>query len=403
MSKAIGYIRVPAGKHSDSASDSAQNLILSAWCREQGIPLDAVHVELAEQPATPYGASMEAALKALSAGDVLVVDRLAFAAPNLSDWLGVCVRVEQIGASVVSVTDGFHTLPEGGAMVSRTLRALARLPRYSAAPDPEALLKRARGESGAPSLTVGRRTAGEYVKIYEQAGQLLRQGQHKKALDLWSAYLSHAEGENAACGWNCVGDIHDKQGQPEEAITHYQRAAQAFEEAGFPDRALAMLGKVRRIAPQRAEMLLHMARLHAHLERMGDAASCYLSYARGQVEAGCRELALNALNKMRVLDPVNVRFRLQLAAELHAMGFTREAVDDMLAAAELLRLNGQPHLAREQAEKAHALDPNGRAPRVFLEELDRAGTTRPVAVGAGEDFMTPDPTLLHPREQDWMA
>ena len=101
---------------------------------------------------------------------------------------------------------------------------------------------------------------------------------------------------------------------------------------GMSDRALAMLNKARRHAPERADIFLHQGRLHTQMERKAEALSAYLSFAQAQVDAGHPNRALDVFSKIRMLDPVNPKFRLGMAEKMQSMGLHEAAVEEIIHA-----------------------------------------------------------------------
>ncbi len=397
MSKAVGYVRVPPETFSESDGRDSQKLRISVWIRESGLSLAKLHVENSDASPKSVGPALHAALGQLKAGDVLVVDRLSLAASSLTDWIGVVERVITCGADLVSVSDGFDTRAgtPGGKQVARLLRSLYGLPRHAS----ESELYRLMDEPQEDTPKV------DYMTVYQQSKVLLHKHRYDQAVQLWRQFLDHATGEPAACGWNCMGDIHDSRKQMNEAVSYFLRAAAEFEKAGYPDRALAMFNKAQRHAPSRNDIHLNKARLFTQLERIGDAVACYLAYAHAQVEKGYYDKAQEVFNKIRILDPVNARFRLQLADEMYAFGFADDALEEVLCAAELMTFQGHPELAREQLTRALESAPDNHDVSRFLERLDNdpAGVSEPVAVAANgtEDFMSPGVDLRPAPEQAW--
>ena len=373
MSKAIGYVRVPPETFSDADSIERQQSRIARWAGKAGMPLRNVHVESNDTAPDGIGEGLQAALAELKAGDVLVIDRLALAAPNLPDWMTVVERIQHAGADLAAAGDDFDTRPEspGGPQVARLIKALSRLPRELVQPMEASCFVAEKQPSIAKS------SKNSYLSVYTQARGFLAANKKKRAISLWREYLNTATGENAACGWNCLGDIFVNRNKIGEAVQHFLQAAEAFEAAGYPDRSLAMYNKAQRHAPLQTEVILRKARLFTQLGRMGDAVGCYLDYARAQAESGDISNALRVFDRIRVLDPVNVRFRLQLAAELQEFGFTSEAVAEELYAAELMVQNGRPDQARQQLVRVMESHPENTEVASFIDRIDRGEYAAP--------------------------
>ncbi len=372
MSKAIGYVRMPPETFSDGDGIERQRARIVRWAANAGLPLRNVHVESNHTAPDGIGEGLQAALAELKKGDVLVIDRLALAATNLPDWMAVVERIQHTGADLAAVGDGFDTRPEqpGGDQVAGLLKGLSALPKERPQA-PSQTASHASTASNANANGAGTPAPNDYLVIYTQARALLAEGKTKKAITLWRRFLKTAAGENAACGWNCVGDILVAKDQPAKAVQYFLQAARDFEGAGYPDRALAMYNKAQRHAPLQADVTLRKARLFTQLGRMGDAVNCYLDYARGQAENGDIGTALRVFDRIRVLDPMNARFRLQVAAELWEFGFITESVAEELNAAELMVQQGHPEEARKQLLRVMEANPENTAVAAFIDRIDR--------------------------------
>jgi tetratricopeptide (TPR) repeat protein len=394
MGKAIGYVRVLADMFSDQDGAEAQKLRLTIWARETGYTLEAIVEEIAA-PANGMGPMMQQTLSRLKASDVLVVDRVTVAAPNLNDWAGLYDRLHQAGVAIAVVSDGFDTLPgnPAGAQVARALRSVGALPRRSADPELSRLLADEEEDTVNPRQ--------RYMDTYSRAGKLAKSGREGKAIDVWRSYLGSVTGETAGCGWNCVGDIQVKQHAIKEAITSFMRSAHAFETDGYPDRALAILGKVRRNAPERADVFIHQARLSTQLSRMGDALAAYLAYARTQVDANNYQNALDTFGKIRLLNPVDPQFRLGMAKEMRALGFHEDAVKEIICAAELLIEQNDHQTAQMVLSRIQGSD-NKDIDRLMASiernEADLAAGKTLIQAEEDLDFLTPAPDIYHPAQ-----
>jgi len=405
MAKAVGYVRVPEDVLSDQDSADAQRLRIRIWARETGYKLDDIH----QEPDTPlHGSSLETAVQSLDSGDVLVVDRVALAAPTVADWVSLCDRLAQAGIAVAAVSDGFDTLPEspGGTLVTRAMRAIGSLHRINELAETQQTSQASQASAPRASPGHNKEVASNsdqvaYLNVYDQAFTLSRQGLYEEAVNTWMGYLGGAEGETVACGFNCVGDLYIKDEHPKEAAANYFRAAHSFEKSGFPDRALDMLKKVQRHAPERNDVYLHQGRLNTKMERVTDALAAYLCFARAQVDEGQYDMALDVFDKIRMLDPVNPHFRLGMAEKMRGMGFHEAAIDEIVYAAELLIQQHDSQSAQEQLSRVQGAAPLNENIDILLARIEReaqAPAKTTPALPTEQDFLTPDPSIYHPAQ-----
>ncbi len=215
---------------------------------------------------------------------------------------------------------------------------------------PGSPLKRTYGADTAVPKVRHRRES-DYAAAAEKASRQVQKGRLEKAMGIWQRFLKGAEGAVAGRAWNHLGDIHVRAGRPVEAIDAWLQAAQCFEASHYNNMAVATLKKVLKLDLSRPEIQRQVAELNARCDKVGDAVEGYLAYARHLKAAGRLAEALEVFARIRILDPVNARHRMQLADELHAFGFEGEAVREALYAAELLLERGamseaEEHLAR---------------------------------------------------------
>jgi tetratricopeptide (TPR) repeat protein len=232
---------------------------------------------------------------------------------------------------------------------------------------------------------VRHRRESDYAAAAEKASRQVQKGRLEKAADIWRRFLKGAEGAVGGRAWNHLGDIHVRAGRPVEAIDAWLQAAHCFEASHYNNMAVATLKKVLKLDLSRAEIQRQVAELNARSDKVGDAVEGYLAYARHLKAAGRLAEALEVFARIRILDPVNARHRMQLADELHAFGFEGEAVREALYAAELLLERGavaeaEEHLARWSDRVPEAPELSQR-----LSAMHGGTVETPMPPGAGVD------------------
>jgi tetratricopeptide (TPR) repeat protein len=232
---------------------------------------------------------------------------------------------------------------------------------------------------------VRHRRESDYAAAAEKASRQVQRGRLEKAAAIWNHFLKGAEGAVAGRAWNHLGDIHVRAGRPVEAIDAWLQAARCFEGSHYNNMAVATLKKVLKLDLSRAEIQRQVAELNARCDKVGDAVDGYLAYARHLKAAGRLAEALEVFARIRILDPVNARHRMQLADELHTFGFEGEAVREALYAGELLLERGAVSEAEEHLVRWTDRVPEAPELSQRLAAL-RGGTVEtPMAPGAGVD------------------
>lgn len=248
-----------------------------------------------------------------------------------------------------------------------------------------------------------RRRHSDYVNIAEVVKQHLHTGHDDKAMEVWERFIDNADSHNAGQALNQMGDILARQKNVVEAVVRYYQAAREFELSGYQPKAVASLKKIIKIDPDRVEVYRQVAELNARCDRVGDAVESYLKYARHMVRMGKPEMALPVFARIRILDPVNTRHRLQLAAELFEAGLIDAAAEEILAAVELLMESGRLEEAANRLNELAERHPNYPKIAPMRERLTNPGGGEDGGAGedgGSDDFLVPDQSL-HPESGGW--
>jgi len=158
-------------------------------------------------------------------------------------------------------------------------------------------------------------------------------GQLDKALELYDAVLKEVDGtpdlDSELQLFNKVGDLYLKLGKVTAGVETYERAITRYEEAGFPNNAIALCNKVLRTAPGRTPVYLKLAKLMIERGFVAEAKQNLLEYADRMQAAGQLEEAFRALKDFADLSPDNEEIRLLLAEQLQASARTDEAREQL--------------------------------------------------------------------------
>lgn len=212
-----------------------------------------------------------------------------------------------------------------------------------------------------------------YATVAEKANRYVQKGQHDKAIDLWNEFLPNAGDNEAANALNNLGDLCVRKKNTVAAIDHYLKASHAFEQAGFPLKAIATLKKTLKLDPDRTEVYLRLGDLNARRDMIGNAVEAYLHVCRLLVAEGAHDQALQMVQKVCILDPVNTRHRLQMAAELFELGFTDQAISETVNAIDLFLEGGNLEEAERYCRHLLDLQPGCEAAKQRLERIAHWG------------------------------
>jgi tetratricopeptide (TPR) repeat protein len=195
-------------------------------------------------------------------------------------------------------------------------------------------------------------------RLKEKARALELNEQWREALDLYTRVAEDSPPDGLDISlWNRIGDLNLRLGQAEAAIGAYERAAEAYVEAGLYNNAIALCNKILRTDPERTEAYLRLGQISATQGFLTDARANILIYAERASRAGRVEEAFDALKEFAALAPNDVEIRLQLAEQLDAHGRSEEALEQLHLALGASHAAGRMELEAEVRERILALDP----------------------------------------------
>jgi len=221
------------------------------------------------------------------------------------------------------------------------------------------------------------------AQLRERARALEQRDQWKEALDVYLQLVEAAPEEVEVGLWNRIGDIHIRLGQAESAVEAYDRAVDAYSEAGLHNNAIALCRKVLRIAPARASVYLKLGQISAAHGFLADARQNFLEYAARMQRAGQLDASFAALNEFADLSPDDTEVRVLLAEQLLAHGQQEQAVAQLLALRDHQRARGDEAAAEATQQRVLAIDP-------YADLSARAAPT-PAAAAEPEDFSYAEP------------
>ncbi len=230
-------------------------------------------------------------------------------------------------------------------------------------------------------------------KILKEAERLVQKGKVEQAIKEYEQLLK--ANPNDANTINRIGDLYGRVGQIDKAITLYEKIATNFTEDGFATKAIAILKKINRLAPQRLDIFHQLAELYIQQGLMVEAKNQFQILADWYVKNNDTGNAIKAHQRLIQLDPSNHMAHLRLADLLIQGGRAKEAI------AVYDRL-GRLLLEREKLDEAerlyrHALDakpPSGDFIAPLCNALLDAGRT-----AAARDFLA-DAIAISPESHE---
>ncbi|MDP3773337.1 MAG: tetratricopeptide repeat protein [Gemmatimonadales bacterium] len=171
-------------------------------------------------------------------------------------------------------------------------------------------------------------------KFKDQARKFELKGQWQKAIDQLTKAIDTFEatpdGDDAELVlYNRVGDLYQKAGDTQNAITYYERAVDKYTEVGLANNAIALSNKLLRLAPGRSQVYLKLGILFAKKGFGPDAKHNLLEYADRMQKAGQIEEAFKALKKFAEMTPGNDDIWAVLAQQARAQAKTPEAAEQV--------------------------------------------------------------------------
>lgn len=191
--------------------------------------------------------------------------------------------------------------------------------------------------------------------ILQNAQRYTAKGQIDNAIEEWQKLI--AETPNDGNIYNTIGDLYLKKNAIQEAVAVYFKAADAFHQAGFALKTIAVYKKIIKLTPERREACLKLAELNAERGLIGNAIEDYLNIAKQYAKEGDVTEALNVYRKIADLDPSNTQIRVKIGELCIKEGLKSEAVEEYLKAAEVLQSQSKTIEAEEIYQRALQLDP----------------------------------------------
>ena len=138
-----------------------------------------------------------------------------------------------------------------------------------------------------------------------------------------------------------LADYYIKRNEPIKALDQYLTVAETYAEKGFYPKAVAVYKQAIQIDPKMIEVYLKLANLYHKLGLMPEVVEQYQKAAGIYEEQGKERESLDIRRMLLDLDPTNVVGRLKLGQRYLGKGYTQEAVNEFLRAADIFEKQGK--------------------------------------------------------------
>ena len=230
-------------------------------------------------------------------------------------------------------------------------------------------------------------------KILDAARKYAQKGSKQKALREYNTLLK-LDPCDAKLRLE-VGDAHRRWNQNEDAIGHYHKVAEQYQQDGFDARAVAVHKQILNLDPKRYAAYFALSELYQRMGLDAEAVGALQAAADGYYREGQKREALEVLRKMAKLDPSNTTSRLKVAELLTQEGLEEDAVEEFEAVAMELVRQGEAGAAEDVYERLVELRPDRteillRMARnaIAMGQLERAETWAKCAVENDENEET---------------
>jgi tetratricopeptide (TPR) repeat protein len=184
-------------------------------------------------------------------------------------------------------------------------------------------------------------------KALQTASKHVQQGRLRAALDEYREILRNDPHDIATM--NVFGDLCAKAGQTAEAVNVFVRIADRYLKQDSIPKAVAMLRKAVKLAPDNTDAGIRLAALYFKQNLLVEAQQQYLTVADQLLRQGRRDEAFSFYENLIKSDPDNLALQLRVAEAYLRVQNTDRACELFISAADKL----QEQLKHEEALKSY--------------------------------------------------
>lgn len=209
-------------------------------------------------------------------------------------------------------------------------------------------------------------------KHLDKAKKYLERNKLADAAEAYQSALNEAPNNPEAL--QGLGDIHTRMGQPDRAATYYGPLFDRLFDLRDENKALVLYTRALRGTQQPPERMARYALLLQRQGRTTDAIENYVAASELLLARGKQEPALDCLDRAAQLDPENVGRQFAAGCLAEQLGRSAIAVRAFLRAAQLSEAAGDPNASLALLERAYKLAPADRGPALlYAQALLRRG------------------------------
>jgi tetratricopeptide (TPR) repeat protein/GGDEF domain-containing protein len=228
-------------------------------------------------------------------------------------------------------------------------------------------------------------------KLFEKAEKLLQKQKFDSARDIFLK-LFEIQPHNETVLLN-LADLSLRVDQQDDSLRYNRLLADLYIKRQDTPKAVVACRKILKAAPQDVSTLEKLASLLKNSRKTAEAADAFREAIKVHRRNGETAEAVECLQQVVDLEPVNIDAHLELARLAGDSGNKALAAETMLKAAAIARQNKMEDRWAELAERAHQLDPANEASRVATAEVwltkGRAGEAisllEPISLSKSDD------------------
>jgi len=195
-------------------------------------------------------------------------------------------------------------------------------------------------------------------KLLQQAGKYIVLGKLTLALE---QYLKIQESEpDDTTIVNTIGDLYVRLDDKDNALLWYHKLAEAFEYRELHSNAMATYRKILKLSPKNQEAITLLAQLCERQGQTQNAKTHYQMLAKLKMGLGNHAEAITILKKICSLDPSCGESQMVLAQSLELSGNITDAIKGYLQSATLYAQPGNSMAASQVAENIFRLQPKDK-------------------------------------------
>jgi len=212
-------------------------------------------------------------------------------------------------------------------------------------------------------------------KLLQQAGKYIALGKLTLALE---QYLKIQESEpDDTTIVNTIGDLYVRLDDKDNALLWYHKLAEGFEYRELHSNAMATYRKILKLSPKNQEAMTLLAQLCERQGQTQNAKTHYQMLSKLKLGLGNHAEAITMLKKICSLDPACGESQMTLAQSLELGGNTKDAIKGYLQSATLYVQQGNPMAASQVVENVFRLQPNDKdTVKAFFMLLQRMDLTQ---------------------------